>query len=116
MDYQSQKERIDYEVIVDCYDEYEMSMGWFYYLYDNLTFPFKAIFLYDSEIGDFKKGDIILVNSDKDNISIYDFVATVEVSKDEDIYEIPLMMLQGVDCSEATNQVIEDWRYWCKEY
>lgn len=24
--------KIDYEIIVDCYDEYEVSMGWYYYL------------------------------------------------------------------------------------
>ena len=34
----NRKDRIEDEVIVDCYDEYEMAMGWFYYLnVDNST-------------------------------------------------------------------------------
>ena len=34
--------KIDYEIIVDCYDEYEVSMGWYYYMEETLKFPFKA--------------------------------------------------------------------------
>ncbi len=44
----SNKERrhgIDYEIIVDCYDEYEQSMGWIIYLIENLKTPFKARYL-----------------------------------------------------------------------
>ena len=28
--------RIDYEIVVDCYDEYEQAMGWIIYLSDNI--------------------------------------------------------------------------------
>jgi len=34
--------RIGMEIIVDCYSEDEEAMGWYYYLQDNLDFPFKA--------------------------------------------------------------------------
>jgi hypothetical protein len=36
------EERIIMEVIVDCYDEQEQAMGWYYYLNDRIDFPFKA--------------------------------------------------------------------------
>jgi hypothetical protein len=36
------QERIDYEIIVDCYDDDEVMMGWYYYLEEKLTFPFTA--------------------------------------------------------------------------
>jgi Calcium binding len=39
---QSREDRIIYEVIVDCYDEGEQLMGWYYYMADNLEFPIKA--------------------------------------------------------------------------
>lgn len=33
---------IDYEIIVDAYDEYEMSSGWYETMNDRLNFPFEA--------------------------------------------------------------------------
>ena len=36
------EECIHMEVVVDAYDEVERSLGWYYYLQDNLQFPFKA--------------------------------------------------------------------------
>ncbi|MDA8423455.1 MAG: hypothetical protein M0Z89_09005 [Nitrospiraceae bacterium] len=38
----SREERIDEEIIVDCYGEGERAMGWYYYLEDRLEFPFTA--------------------------------------------------------------------------
>ena len=37
------EKRITYEVLVDCYDEYEMQLGWYYYLEQKLESPFRAI-------------------------------------------------------------------------
>lgn len=34
--------RIDYEIVVDAYNEDERAMGWYYYLEDKITFPFLA--------------------------------------------------------------------------
>ncbi|MBU1667767.1 calcium-binding protein [bacterium] len=120
MSNQSRKDRIEDEVIVDCYDEYEMAMGWFYYLHDNLNFPFKASILENGKISSLQKGDVVkvteLVNSDENDVSIYNFVATVGIEKDEHIYDIPLEMIRGIDCDEGTCEVIEDWRYWCEKF
>lgn len=33
---------IDYKIIVDCYNDDEVNMGWFYYMEENLEFPFDA--------------------------------------------------------------------------
>jgi hypothetical protein len=37
------KQTIENEIIVDCYDEYEVSMGWYYYMEETLKFPFSNI-------------------------------------------------------------------------
>jgi hypothetical protein len=34
--------RIDHEVVVDAYDSEERAIGWYYYLQEKITFPFKA--------------------------------------------------------------------------
>lgn len=36
------QKRINYEIIVDCYTDDEVNMGWYYYFEDNLHFPFKV--------------------------------------------------------------------------
>ena len=37
------EERIIFEIIVDACDEYERSSGWYYYIAENIEFPFKAV-------------------------------------------------------------------------
>ena len=34
--------RISMEIIVDAYNEYEQALGWYYYLKEQLQFPFTA--------------------------------------------------------------------------
>ena len=36
------EDRITDEIIVDCHDEEERAMGWYYYLDEQLEFPFTA--------------------------------------------------------------------------
>ena len=116
----SRKDRIEDEIIVDCYDEYEMAMGWLCYLNDNLTFPFEASIIGDIRIGSLQEGDSVnvteFINSDKNDVSVYNFIATVGIEKDEHIYDIPLVNLKSVDCENDTFNAIEDWRYWCEEF
>src|SRR4051812_13910216 len=39
---EEREERIENEVIVDCYNEYERVSGWWNYLHDQFAFPFQA--------------------------------------------------------------------------
>jgi hypothetical protein len=52
----------------------------------------------------------------EDEVSMDDFIATVGVKKDEHICDIPLDMIKGIDCDKKTDEIIEDWRYWCEKY
>jgi hypothetical protein len=36
------EKRIDYEIVVDAYDELERALGWYYYLDEKLSYPFSA--------------------------------------------------------------------------
>ena len=116
---QKYQDIIDYEIIVDCYDEYEMAMGWFYYLSENMSFPFKAKISVENSVGSLKKEDIVnvveLINSDEEMISIDDFKATVGIEYGEHIYDISLEMLEGIDCDMQTDEVIKVWRYDCEK-
>lgn len=113
---QKYKDIIEDEIIVDCYDEYEATMGWFYYLQDNLSFPFKAKISVETGTTNLKIGDTVnvveLMNSDEKMISIDDFKATVGIEYGEHIYDIPLEEIKGIDCNQKTDEVIEVWYYW----
>ena len=64
----TREHRIYFDVIVDCYDEYEQNMGWYYYFAENLSFPVPAI-VELQERGGTKKPcavEIVSVTSDED--------------------------------------------------
>ena len=114
------KDIIEDEIIVDCYDEYEVAMGWIVYLSDNMSFPFKAKIRTEKSVGNLKKDDIVnvveLMNSDEEMISIDEFEATVGIEYGEHIYDIPLDMIEGIDSDKETSEVIEAWRYWHEKF
>ena len=115
---QKYQDIIEGQIIVDCYDEYEMAMGWFYYLSDNMSFPFKAKVSVENSVGSLKKDDIVnvveLMNSDEEMISMYSFKATVGIEFGEHVYDISLEMIEGIDCDKETADVIEVWSYDCE--
>lgn len=47
--------KIDYEIIVDCYDEFEQSAGWYCYMTDTLQFPFTATGIFKMKDGGTEK-------------------------------------------------------------
>ena len=53
--------RIGMEIIVDCYSEDEEAMGWYYYLQDNLDFPFKARCVAARAVSPLKVGNEVTV-------------------------------------------------------
>jgi len=114
------KDLIEDEIIVDCYDEYEVAMGWTIYLSDNMSFPFKAKIRTEKCVGNLKKDDIVnvveLMNSDEKMISIDEFEATVGIEYGEHIYDIPLNIIEGIDCNKETFEAIEAWCYWCEKF
>ena len=43
------EQRITYEIVVDCYGEFEVAVGWFTHLEEHLPFPFQATYHPDGE-------------------------------------------------------------------
>jgi len=106
--------RIIYEIVVDCYDEYERASGWWCYLDDMLKFPFKAKCIQEHSISFLKKGEIVTVLhiADQDDCESEMFVI-VEFKEHE--FGVPLIQLQPIDSDDQTVEAIEDWRYWVNQ-
>lgn len=110
---EERQHRIDYEIIVDAYDDGEIYIGWYYYFAENLEFPIRAV-------AHLKKR-----NGRKENIAI----EIVEVASNEEealklgivvppldfVFSIDVEDLFSVEASEEDLEILNDWLYWRKK-
>ena len=108
---EEREKRIDYEIIVDCYDPEEQAMGWYYYLERTLQFPFLARCVAKRAISPLRVGDEVEVvaMAPEDECEHEMFVLT---RWDRGTLAVPLAQLAGIAADEQTEQAIGDWRYW----
>ena len=103
--------RIDMEVVVDAYDSEERGMGWYYYVSDECNFPFKARCISERRKSPLSVNDKVEVlgtsPAEECEREIY-----VDIRRNDRKLAVPLSQIDGIDISEETKQVIEDWHYW----
>ena len=107
------EKRIHNEIIVDCYDEDEQKMGWYYYMEEKLHFPFKAKFILRKRDGAETKQAIDVVQLSSDEGFGNDML--VGACYNENIFDVPLLSLLNIEADKETIEAIEDWRYWNPE-
>ena len=109
------QERIDDEIIVDCYDEEEEMMGWYYYLQEKLTFPFTAKYRSSAKGRGKKTTQLLQVvgMADEDECN-REIQVMIRLQQDgvKDQIPVALSQLEGVEVDEATAEAIADWHYW----
>lgn len=107
----SREERIDEEIIVDCYGQAERAMGWYYYLEDRLEFPFAAKCIATRSISPLKIGEVVEVigMAPEDECDREMFVM---IRREKLKFGVPLSQLECLKVSKETKEAIEDWRYW----
>ena len=107
------EDRIVFSIVVDAYDEVERAMSWYYYLQEEMQFPFTATCTHARAASPLRVGETVQVvdMADTDDCMAETMVL---IAHDGDLLAVPLMQLQcapEID-SEQTNQAVEDWRYW----
>ena len=109
------EERISMEIIVDAYDEEEQAMGWYYYLSDNIQFPFRGKWTNRQRPGG--KEVTVLEMSPADDCLHDIFVEVLyKVGEAEDVFSARLSEIEPIDVDEETEEAIEDWHYWIERY
>lgn len=111
---EEREERIEMEIVVDCYNEHEAWSGWQCYLSDRLTFPFQADCLETRRGSPLKAGERVTVTALFDDDDAADALAPMQV---EIVWQgrslaVPLAQLRGIDVNEQTAEAIADWHYW----
>ena len=111
---EEREERIMMEIIVDAHGPEEQALGWYYYLEDNLCFPFTAI------CNEKRATSPLLVKDEVDVIGMApeeecerEMFVTIRWEKDG--LAVPLSQLTPIsETSAETVEAVKDWHYWVK--
>jgi Calcium binding len=111
---EAREQRIEMEIIVDAYGPEEQALGWYYYLEENLHFPFSARCVAHRAISPLQPGDEVeVVGMPPEEECEHDMF--VLIRWDSHQFAVPLMQLEGINVDEETQQAIEDWHYWVNQ-
>ena len=111
---EEREERITMEIIVDAYGPEEQALGWYYYLDQNLHFPFSARCVTRRSISPLKPGEKVeVVGMPPEAECKHDMFVLIRRKSDQ--FGVPLMQLEGIDVDKETQQAIEDWHYWMNQ-
>lgn len=105
--------RIDMEVVVDAYDKEERAMGWYYYVSDDCSFPFKAKCIIERKISPLSLNDEVEV-VDTSSVEECGKEIFVDINWNNRQRAVPLSQLEGIHTNHQTIEIIEDWHYWVK--
>lgn len=107
------EERISMEIVVDAYDEIERALGWYYYLQENLNFPFKAKCITERSTSPLRKGEKVEAVGMPPEEECENEVF-VNIKWQRRTLAVPLSQLEGISVDEETEEGIADWHYWVK--
>ncbi len=110
---EEREERITMEIIVDSYNESEAWTGWFCYLENTLSFPFKASCIKSRKTSPLKPGEHVTVVgmlNDDEGAGLGEMM--VEAECEDDTMGIPLAQIKGINVDKKTAEAIADWHYW----
>lgn len=106
------KHRITMEIVVDAYDAHERAMGWYYYLEEQLAFPFTAICIAKRQISPLRVNDEVEVIGMPDESECeHEMFVTIPWGKEG--LAVPLAQLKPIpETDRRTKQAVADWHYW----
>jgi len=105
------QEIIDYEVIVDCYDEYEMNTGWAIYMDENINYPFEALYevKYSSGKKELEKVKVVGNYTNDSNFNGGEY--WLEIELDGKIVTANLDDLQSIKADTDTLRTLQVWQH-----
>ncbi len=108
------EQRITMEIVVDAYDAQERAMGWYYYLQDQLQFPFTATCIVKRAISPLHvKDEVEVLGMPGEEECEHEMFVTIRWEKEG--LAVPLSQLQPISATdEQTKRAVEDWHYWVK--
>ena len=103
---QAREERIQMEIVVDCYNESERYSGWICYLEDKLEFPFLARCVAPRKVSPLKSGEKVEIMSMLDEDCDEPSEILVQARWQGRELGLPLAQLEGIGVSNQTAEAI----------
>ena len=105
------EERIQNEAIVDTYGSEEQALGWYYYLENQIKFPFAARCIASNVVSPLRKGETVEARclAPEDSCA-HDMLVLIRWRGRN--VAVPLSQLTATDADESTVEAIGDWHYW----
>ena len=108
---EAREERISNEITVDAYGPEEQAISWYYYLDENLHFPFSARCIVRRATSPLQVGDEVeVLGMPSEEECEHNMFVLIRWKRRQ--LAVPLMQLEGIQVDEKTQQSIEDWHYW----
>ncbi len=104
--------KIDDEIIVDCYDETEVSMGWYYFMEETLKFPFKATVSLQKRDGSTESKEVKITGLASDEAGFTNKDFNLEIENGEYRYTVAYSQLSHLKASAETRDALRIWNYW----
>lgn len=106
--------RIDYEIIVDAYDETERAIGWYYYLENKITFPFNAKWNKKAKkTGLITEKEVkVLGMASEEDCENNIYVEVAYIGEPDDTFIAKLSDIEALNLDPDTEEAIADWLYW----
>ncbi|MFK7984062.1 MAG: calcium-binding protein [Saprospiraceae bacterium] len=111
------QDKIEDEIIVDCYDEYEVNLGWFTFFGDELGFPFEAEVLIKNRKGTKKLEKVDVLRIADNDFESEGICFEISIKKSDMVFEVPISKLKNIEAGEdeATQEAFEIWKFWKTE-
>lgn len=111
---EEREERIRMEIVVDANGPEEQAIGWYYYLDDQMRFPFTATCVAKRSVSPLRNKDEVEVLGLADvGECEHEMFAMIRWEKDG--LAVPLSQLMPIDdTDEETRQAVDDWHYWVR--
>ncbi len=111
---EAREQRITDEIVVDAYDANERALGWYYYLEEQLQFPFRARCNRTNPISPLRRGEEVeVLKMPGEDACEHEMFVVIEWENRR--FGVPLSQLEPLDVDAETLQGIEDWQYWKKQ-
>ena len=104
--------RIHDNIVVDCYDEDERAMGWYYYLDEQLQCPFTAICIAKRVTSPLRlKDKVEVIGLPSEDDCAHEMLVMIRWEKAG--LAVPLAQLKPIaKTPEPAKQAVADWHYW----
>ncbi|HEV7348428.1 calcium-binding protein [Telluribacter sp.] len=103
---------IDDEIIVDAYDEYEISSGWYETMNDRLNFPFEATATLTKKGGGTEAKRVTVVGLSGEPAQFLDKDFHLQIELGDYRVTVKYTQLSDIDADEGTLDMFQIWNYW----